>query len=46
VVQWTKRSGSWPGFDVEVLQDGADADDQCRAGNEAVRQVAEPSFHR
>ncbi len=25
----TKRYGSWPGFDVEALQDGADVDDQA-----------------
>jgi hypothetical protein len=32
VVWRTERYGSWPGFDVEVLQDGADADDQALAG--------------
>jgi hypothetical protein len=43
----TKRYGSWPGFDVEALQDGADVDDQAlgAAGGEAVHIVAEPSFY-
>ena len=47
VVWRKKRCGSWTGFDVEALQDGADVDDQAQgaAVGEAVYVVAEPSFY-
>ena len=32
----TKRYGSWPGFDVEALQDGADVDDQALGEGPAI----------